>query len=907
MTSATSATSVDELLEAVRAGRPDDVPGLLRPMTTAERRAATAGLKDLRREVRGWDWQRRQERRGAQRALLLAGAGCHTGAAAAAAWIGARDLREWGSLPTWAIVDVVAAREREWLGDLAHRLAGRASTAAEDAPLIVELVRLAGCPVPTTDAFVHGWADALIGAARPWETSHSTLPVALRNDPYVRELVPRLFETVEPAGSLSWYQDPQAPNQWPSALTLLAEQGVIDRSVLVDGCVARLLRGGRMGDLRFFLILLQRLSPTPAEQRERTADWIAMAADGPSVVAGYAQEVLAGLAESGELTAGQLAEMSGAVLFRPEKKLVRAQLVLLGKVLRREAGSADTLLPVLGEAFGHEDVSVQERALKLVARHLPDGDGSLRADLAGCAALLSPMHRARAAEVFGEHLEGTDGTPYEEILPPVPVAARLAPAPDSVGETVELVSALLKSSSTSVPEFERALDGLVRHAHRDRAALAEALRPALADRWWVADGEALAHADHLYGMEIVAAAVLDRGTAGPLSGDGHRAVTTDCVHCALDGVLNARLWEAAQQILTRPVPFLLATPSWEGGSLAAEELIERLGAYERMCAEPGPVDFGQALLRVRRDSTLAPAAAALGSKEGERLAAVLAADSEAAPLVRRVVEPTPPDEVRWWQRARTSVTRIVLESGEQLVDRQDFPPVFHRLGRAQAPAHYCYHWRGREPHWPAVLPEDRETLAAWLLPDVTACATADERGGAALLPRLAEAGGPAGQGVHLMVAYGLGARHPEDRLAAVDALLTLAALGDLDGERLGRDVAELLRLGSVKPNRLADSVRTAAATGAYATTWTVLSTVLPGLLEAGTPPRGTGEILSVAADCVERCGAAVEPDLLVVPAGLAERAARGGTSQLVTQAGRLLAALRRSGDRNRTENTESGR
>ncbi|GAA4053916.1 hypothetical protein GCM10022233_26630 [Streptomyces shaanxiensis] len=61
------------------------------------------------------------------------------------------------------------------------------------------------------------------------------------------------------------------------------------------------------------------------------------------------------------------------------------------------------------------------------------------------------------------------------------------------------------------------------------------------------------------------------------------------------------------------------------------------------------------------------------------------------------------------------------------------------------------------------------------------------------------------------MAYGLGARRPEDRLAAVDALLVLAARGQLDAARLGADLGQLVWRGAVKPSRLVESARTAAA------------------------------------------------------------------------------------------------
>ncbi|MFF4324138.1 DUF6493 family protein [Streptomyces sp. NPDC001568] len=867
--------ATDDVLEAVRAGRAAALPGLLKPLEPARRRELLTGLKELRRELRSSRWERWQDRDLMSPALVVAGAGCITGAAAAAAWIGAADLRRWRPEPvTAALLDVLAGREPKWLGDLAHRLAARAATAEQDYPLISELVRLSGCPMPTTDGCVEGWAAA-VGASR------SPLVDSLRRDPHVTVLVPRLFETAEPIRALTpgWIADD--PDRWPAALATLADEGCVDRSVLLDGCTARLLRGGKPAQLRPYQAILEALVPTVEEERERAADWIALASDAPSGIAGDAQRTLARLAAVGRLTPRMLAEMSAAVLFRPEKKLVRAQLVLIGKELTRDPASAPELLPELAEAFGHADTDIQERALKLAAAHLTD-DPDLRAELADRAQLLSATHRARAVEVFGPGAApaGEPG-PYEEILPPLPAPAQLAPTPGTVAETVELVAAVVNSGAAGVEEFERALDGMVRHAHRDRAALAGALRPALAGRWWLDPEQSRYYTHELPGLEHVAAAVMDV----PPTGKRPKALASwrsDCHHSALRAVLHARVMEVAGRIASRPLPFLLATPTVETGSLDARVLVARLAAYDRLGAEPAPADFAQALLRVRREAAVIPEAAALGTPAGDRLAAWLGAAGEPVTVARRTAP------AQRFPYGGGAPERLVMDTGKRRTVLREFPHRFHELAAARESADRC--WDSREDaNLIAVLPEDRETLAAWCLPVVTAGSVHEEREGAAALPLLAAAGGPAGPALHLAVATGLGARHPEDRLRAVDALLTLAAGGDLDAVRLGGDLAELIGLGTVKPNRLADSLRTAAATGACATTWAVLAVALPALLTGTADPRGAGDLLATAAECVEQTGA-VSPE----PAGLAVAAARGGKSRLVTQSARLRDALRRN-------------
>ncbi|MGW6978938.1 DUF7824 domain-containing protein [Streptomyces sp. NPDC054932] len=865
----------EDVLAAVRAGRTAELPGLLKPLEPARRRALLAGLKELRGELRSSRWERWQDGNLSSPALVVAGAVCNTGAAAAAAWIGASDLRRWRPQPPTAVLlDVLAGRDPKWLGDLAHRLAARPATAQQDYPLIRELVGLAGCPMPTTDGCVEGWATAM-GASR------SALVAALRGDPHLTTLVPRLFETAEPVRAFTWRWESDDPRNWPTALAALADEGRLDRAVLLDGCTARLLRGGKPAQLRPYQEILAALGPTAEEERERAADWIALAADAPSAVAGSAQQTLARLAAAGHLTPRQVAEMSAAVLFRPEKKLVRSQLVLVGKELGRNPAAAPELLPEIAEAFGHADTDIQERALKLVAAHLTDDPG-LRAELADRAQLLSPVHRARAVELLGpDAAPAGESGPYREILPPLPLPAPLTPAPETVAETVELVAAVVNSRAATVEEFERALDGLVRHAYRDRAALAWALRPALADRWWLDPEQFRYYTHELPGLEHVAACVLDAlptGTPQPALVSWR----SDCHHTAIGSAVHARVTEAARCITSRPLPFLLATPTVETGSLDPRVLVARLVEYGRLGAEPAPADFAQALLRVRRDGSVAPEAAALGTPAGDRLAAWLGDAGQPVAVTRR----TAPAVTHPYGGGTPE--RLVMDTGDRTTVLRGFPDAFHELAGARKAADRC--WDSRDDaSLLAVLPEDRETLAAWCLPVVTACAVHEAREGAAALPLLAAAGGPAGPALHLAVATGLGARHPEDRLRAVDALLTLAAQGELDAVRLGADLAELIALGTVKPTRLADSMRTLAATGAYATSWAVLAAALPALLTGTADPRGAGDLLATAAECVEQCGAAA-PE----PAALAATAARGGKSRTVTQATRLRDALRRN-------------
>ncbi|MEV7277792.1 DUF6493 family protein [Streptomyces sp. NPDC093111] len=877
--STASAAQVEQLLVAVRQGRRGDVPGLVEALGAAGRKAAVPGLKELRKEVRGWDWGRWREQRKVRGALRLAGAGCLTGAAAAADWIGGRDFQEWGT-ESRAVLGVLAHRDHAWLTEVARRLAERPTMAEEEYGLVHGLVLLTGCPAPATDSYVRGWTAAL---------DRRDLVASLRQDPQTPVLVPRLLDLTETPEAVGWQTaaaSDDGRSHWPGALAVLAAEGLLDRAELVDACVARLLRGGRPRDLRLSLALLQAVGATDEERRARIPDWLGMVADGSSPVAAHAQEVLAGLALDGVLPVRELAEMSGSVLFRTEKKLVRAQLTLLSKVLRQAPDAADELLPVVMDAFGHEDTAIQERALKLVGRHLSGVDGQVREELAGAAVLLSPMHRAAAVELFGAAADG-GALPYEEVLPPVPEPRPVAPTAGSLAELIEdLVTVVRRPGEPE--EFERALDGLVRHAHGDRAALTAAVRETFGDAHWMRGGDHFGYGPQ--GLMVVMAALAGTVRVSRIT-DGRRRATATCGHAGPSGVVEARLWEAAWLIASSaPVPFLLATPTLHTGAIDAPVLVERLGAYRDAGAEPAPVDLAQALLRVRRSgpgvAEAAEAAAALGTRAGERLAAWLSADVSLAPGVRFLDRGPDIRSGRWWL-----ADRVVVAFRERRTIREEFPPPFQWLsGESTEAARRCRHWSGLESHWPGVLPQDREPLAVWLLPEVGNGSEWDARGSARGLTALAEGEGPVGPAVHAALAVGLGGRHAEDRLTAVDALLVLAARGELDAPALGGRLVPLLAEGTVKPNRLADAARTAAATGAYGTVWAVLAELLPGLLAAPKPSRGLGELLAVGAECVERCGAVGS-----LP-GLAEAAARAGSSQAVVQARRLLSALGQGAD-----------
>ncbi|MEV7024658.1 DUF6493 family protein [Kitasatospora sp. NPDC093558] len=890
------ADGVGELLAAVRSGSVKVVPGLLAGLDQAQRRACLPGLKEQRREIRG-EWSNPANARAA--ALLVAGAGCHAGPAGAATWIGGRDFVGRGGTLPGELAVVVEAQPVEWQVEVATRLAGRAVPGGSWSlhPLIEAVVRRTGCAVPQSESFVRQWVDSrIIGATGP----RRTLADVLRADAFTPVLMPRVFELDDVGWLLSWRLSPRPGDVFAEAVAELASSGVLERGEVLDRCLARLLRGGRPADQRLFADVLRALAPAPGEFAARARDLVALL-DGLSAIAGYAQEVLAGLDEAGLVEPELLGEASAVVLFRAEKKLVRAQLGWLDKAARRSPERAGAVVLAASGAFAHPDAGVQERALNVVARHLKAAGSAVLPELLFTAEGLNPVHHPRAGELFGAPVGGDEkDTGWNELLPPVPGPPPLGAPIASAAEVAEELSALLAAGEPEVAAFERVLDGLVRHACEHRAALVEALEPVLRVHAWNGVGrwQDCAPQDVLYVATAVAGRTPPHRLWDFLGGKGRSPLRGETM--TLHGrVLAARLEEAAWQVTANRPPCLLATPTDATGALDAAVLVERLAGYAAAGVTPGQADLCAALLRVGpADADVLRAAEAVSIPTGRWVAQWLRGGGlPAQPSERVVFAPGRGARTgryyaeRWWEDLRrVAVAQPGIGEGPEGPGGERLASEFRALLESTEPtvervrAQRQWFWMPTA-HWAAMLPWHREELAARWLDWFARAADCDERGAGSMLPVLAEAGGAAGLALHLVLGYGLGARHAEDRTAAVDALLVLAARGDLDGGLLGRELGALAECGAVKPARLAAALGLAAGTGAYATVWSVLGAALPALLAGDQSARGLGDLVALAADCARRTR--VRGPIAEVTAV----AAKGGSRRLVKEARALRDVL----------------
>ncbi|SNY67699.1 DUF6493 family protein [Paractinoplanes atraurantiacus] len=839
-----------------------------------------------------------------------------------------RDIRDkWQQIPIPRLLEIVRGRELSWLGDLATRLAVRLSmddTWTGGWKLVATLLAESGANPPVTEPVVRCWLDEMLRS--PWERPPVPPIDKFRATPYLDLLLPALFEidglgaelnrgTMDPATN-SWIDEPV----FPAVTAQLVAEGRLDRKEILAATIDRLVRGGRPSSLRPFVMLHEALAPTLDESATHAVDYAGLLPDAPSTVAGLSQRALRTVDDAGLLDLETLLEVSRHTLLRKEKVLVKSQLSWLDKAARRTPARSPEILETIAVAFGHPALDIQERALTLTAQHLKRSadhlDTAALDRLAALARGLGGDLAARAAELFGTE-EPTPVPGVIELLPS-PAVAEMPPPITSAAELATEVAALLHEE-TAV-RWERILAGLVTlHAAGETPALAAALTPLLTRH---AEHFAEDHWQPRPRMSFLAAAI--RRLADPTfdqaeKGRWHRLMATVNAPWTIgspvlseppDRLLSLRVAELYVRILRSPVPELLATPTLVNGSLDATVLADRIRRFEAAGREPWPLDLEQALLRLPRDSD--PAVAAdLTSPAGRKMADWLTAGGLADPTSTRIEQAAgrkfewhagpEPDPVQPPAVARLSVnltpTRApLLRVEDQLVT----------LRRREVKHVFAHDQILNGSILTATLPHHREVLAAWALPDLSAGADEDQRGAGPLLPLLADCNGPIGPAMTLALAYGLAARHEPDRVAAVDAFLTLAARPDSDrpttseppphsaptlattasfATAVGRDLGDLGALGLIKLNRVVPALADAHRAGASTAVWQALATALPRLLAPA--PRGLPDLLELATQVATATG--TRAHLPQLP----EAAKQKGNSRFAKEAKRLHSVLTR--------------
>ncbi|MDX6742224.1 DUF6493 family protein [Actinocorallia sp. A-T 12471] len=797
----------ERVLAAVRTAKPVVVADVVRGLDAEARKAVGRRTKELLRLLPAAGRPRLS-------ALRVAGTGCLSGAAAAAAWTARRDLRDWRHQPTLtdALVRVVADRPREWRLDYARRLVGRLRVAellAWGADRVMwevpaALLREAGEPPPRTPEFAGGWL-----VWRPDE------PVA--DDP----LFPGVLETLFDADGLGPILAVQAPFDAPAREggVPLAEQIVANarRVDLLDGCVRRFLRGGDGSRIAWYVALHRRLAPTPEESAARLRDYVRLLPNAALPVAELAFEQVKAVHALTPLAPETYAEAASALLFRPERKLLKAALIWLGKTAKGREG---VVVAQAAAAFAIEHADTRDRAVRLAVRHAKAVDPLAAETVREAAAVLPGPLREAIAAAYGGAAE-----PEEAAEPPVlyPVAPReLDPPIASPAELLETVLAELRSPRAQRwADGERLLAGLVTHG----PAIAGDLRALNERHPWLLHADASGLMGVHFVLNSLARGRPQRGVIDYLRDRLGKAETLPG-RPHLTRFLHRRFLDATARF---GAPTLLATPTSSTGHVDPEVFAARLRMLEEAGLEPGAYDLEQALLRLPREA----AASVLDGLV-----------SPAAKTARSWIEggglpdPEIAYEVVGYRRSRrgfwdaepktTHGKRLhAVATGAEGTGSAAFLTRLDTATIDDAATHRVARW------WTSVMPAHRELTAVHLLRQAEWWPLERYEQGEILLD-LADATGPTGPATAALLVYGLSSPHTADRAGALDALLSFAAQDAVPTASMGSLIPILTGSGDITLSRvtgcLADAVR------AGANLWPLFETAIPALLPAPSDP-----------------------------------------------------------------------
>ncbi|MDR8411178.1 DUF6493 family protein [Nonomuraea sp. 3-1Str] len=838
----------DEIRKLIEKRHADRLAERVKALDDVARADVAARLPALRKELRGWFDQWDDGLVDYAPVLRVAGAATFGGAAAVASWLYRRDFA-----PQWAgpdndvdlILTVIADRPAAWRADLAERLTLRIRASDDRGmPLALALLRETGVEPPPHDPLVAGWVER--GPSR------------LGDDPLLDQLLPRLFEAQGVGRVLQWEKDPG--EGWLGALTELAEAGRVKREALIEGCVRRFLLGGTARDLRFFVHLHEALNPSPTETASRARDYLRLLPASPGPVAELAMKRLRACDDLG---ADDLAEAWDSLLFRSERKLVRAGLSWLDRSVRHTSALAGMVAAPLARAFGADSIELQETAVGLALAHAEGMSEEGRATVREAIELLAPEPGHRAAAVFG----GSVAEAAPSFVPSLPDPAERVRGVEPPIETVEEFVRPSAEGTYSWQAWERLLAGFVTLASRDRAAMKATLRPLMIGAYTGAyHGESWERAE-----EWLQGAMHSLTATAPVRDAWRRFMPKTRLPAPHRLLLHrvAEILRAVEQD-TLP-PLLLATPTHSTGHVAAAELVRRLEVVEAAGAKPPAADLQQALLRLPRVSEpgVAERAARLTSAAGRIVAGWTCPEVE---IKLGWTCGDHGDDHDWHDRGHHHAARPVVETTVELTG---LPLVDLMLG---VPRHSS--GAQHSDWWASTLPSHREVAAASFMPYVLARHWGAPAIGPEQARALVRADGPAGAACAVVLARVLGdPRMPE----SVDVLLEAAARDELPASEIGRQAGLLVASGEVRMVDMVAALDAAARRGAHASVWRIAAAALPVLLPAsgGRPHNGLAEFVRLAVVAAEWCGAHGE-----IPE-VRDMAARKGNSGVLREIRRL--------------------
>ena len=228
----------------------------------------------------------------------------------------------------------------------------------------------------------------------------------LRARPWIWGSLWLLFE-VEGAGesSLASADKYLVRDGWSKALRALADDGVLERSRLLDASLLAANSGFAEYRAGWLLRFHDALAPTGAERQERAELYLALAGSPQGPSRSFALKAITRLERDGAVDDAALVEALPALLDARAASTATGALKVLDRTARRSPTLAVRVAIAAARATAHESVDVQRLALDIAQRYGAT-DSGVTDELAATAPLIAPSLRGR---LNGPGLPARDG------------------------------------------------------------------------------------------------------------------------------------------------------------------------------------------------------------------------------------------------------------------------------------------------------------------------------------------------------------------------------------------------------------------------------------------------------------------------------------------------------------------
>lgn len=725
---------------------------------------------------------------------------------------------EWIEAAVAALLAAAADRTQQWRSDFVEAFALEFWWSGQRVvwPVLSALVHGYGIE-PTAaylDRFVSTITDEAAAGGSPDEVG-SKIAERLRVAPQLQDDFWALFRVEGPGSNYLLLE--AAAQAWEVAVLALATDPPL-RSRLLDESLAALARDFTARHTGWYRRVHQTLKPTPAEIADRADRYLGLLSSEASTTVGLALAALTPAARLGLLVTQPLVEAAGTVLGRTEKKLLKAQLSLLGSL----------------------DLATEQS--EQVAQLVAEVASAWTPDLVKAARDLLPDTTAVSSPAPGSGAPIEVPPPRSEPLPPLPTAPEL----QSDAELFELVAEQLEGVGPGA-DLPRILSYLADHP--DLAA-----PTALASR-------ARQLLDHrpTYDLRDEAAASPRRQLAAVLLGDANPQFRGYCRYV----VVSADQATPSGVTLTESTA-TSARLDHESGQWIQESWTSRSG-YQYFPTNSTTALLAETMRKARlfrkagRRFTL-PSPPPPTPRDWVRElrtpgAGTFSRDLEVLgqqPRVFWLAGPEPADQNTEFNNRALSVADVPVEFTFRAQEAREQDGFDQLVG-----------WAG----W--LLQHNPDTLAAQFHPALyAATAVVNVRGVAELLASLGACRQLPGAPTYSALGLGCSAKEQTHRAAAAEAVAALSDNGLLEPAAFATQLSLLLSEGFAQSGRVTQTLADTATISALAG-YRVLLTLI-GLVPSLTEIRQPAPLASLLARLAREYGTAVE-----LPAPLQRRAKSG--------------------------------